>query len=348
MTTASEVVALQADMLDLFYVRHPDHPRVNVTMNTGGGVPLTIPRSQIGDMIDLEAIGDGDERDALLRDVTLAPVVAAGLTTGRTYRVQENMSVPIAERADNMAARLRIFDDIRPPSASGFVWLDEPIPAYVDASADIDGAGFSAITWGCLIDDGDDPRELMYVVTLWADLYHPSWWDHPPKRFTLTTRFCPIAVLVTRAGKRVGGPHVDTVRYQTYVTKYPNAQPRKPLRLVAALWQMLTETIPSDGDRVEQAGEDIDRRAQRRARRSGIDGPAVTTVVLRRQSRPTRHPGSGTPWDSRIKIAAYEAWRWIGSGDNRRRVRRTIPEHWSVGNVDLPVRERKVVRELRR
>lgn len=333
MTTASEVVALQADMLDMFFLPHPDYPGVRLHMELGGGGQIEVPRSQMGDMIDLEALNtlpDG------IHIPSLAPAIACGLTLGRAYRVQENMSVPIAERADAMAGTLRIFDDIKPPSASGFVWFDEPIPHEVHGRIERDDPGFSAITWTCAVDDRDDPRQLVYVVTLWADLYHRSWWDAPPKRFTLTTRFCPVAVVSVRAGTRIGRPVIV------------GTDTRTPVRLVAALWQMLTETLPTrDGERVEHADEDVDRRAQRRARRSGIDA-AVTTVVLRRESRPTRHPGSGTPWDSKVWIDEREAWRWIGSGDTRRKVRRNVRGHWSVNNDELPVRDRRIVSELRR
>lgn len=333
MTTASEVVALQADMLDMFFLPHPDYPGVRSAMELGGGGQFVVPRSQMGDMIDLEALGRKAET---LVGPTLAPAVACGLSIGRTYRVQENMSVPIAERADAMASTLRIFDDVKPPSASGFVWLDEPIPHDVRGHIENDDPGYSAITWTCSVDDRDDPHTLIYITTLWADLYHRSWWDAPPKQFTLTTRFCPVTVVAVKAGGRVGGPTLTAT------------DTRSPMRLVAALWQMLTETLPaSDGGRVEHTDEDVDRRAQRRARRSGIDA-AVTTVVLRRESRPTRHPGSGTPWDSKVWIDEREAWRWIGSGDTRRKVRRNVRGHWSVNNDELPVRDRRIVSELRR
>jgi hypothetical protein len=123
-----------------------------------------------------------------------------------------------------------------------------------------------------------------------------------------------------------------------------------PIRWVVALWQLLTETVP--GTEREVTEEYLPKSIRKTARNRGFDPDelGVTTVVLRRQRKPTQHPGTGRKPTYRVEIEEYEAWRWVGPRDSptRQKVRRKISKHMSSNDKSLPVRQRRVVNELRR
>ena len=371
---AARVLARRSEILDAFHVPHPDRRGGGSAMVMGDGQSLEVPRSQMSEAVDLLA-----RRMRLItaRTPSLAPAVAVGLSRGRAYRVQENMTPALIERADTLPVRTRIFDDIRPPRPCGFAWLEEPLPFQVDANPDHARHGIvpalSAVSWAAIVDDSgrtgpgrplqpSDARDLLYVVCLWDDMSRFGGWRtvrHGYDSAVPGMAIAPVTVGVWGVGHILGTPRMrnrlDEVLADdiddSAAARIMRSSLRAPIRTVAALWQMLGETVEGPaGHDVERSGEDVDRRTARRARNTGVESSEVTTVVLRRQARPVINPGSGSPMTSRIKIDEYEAWRWVGSekrGD-RRRVRRMISAHWSNGDESLPVRERKIVSELRR
>lgn len=359
MSRAEEIVALQAELLEEFHIPDPrDRQKVRIGVKLGEGGEYVTPLSLMGRAVDLvlygESAADFDHYAAGPADVkTVAPAIAHGLSIARTYRVQENMTPAIAERADSLPAGT-VFglgdDEIEPPRPAGFAYFEEPVHYYPLPDGEKYAPGVGAISWATIADtlaEDGRPIDLVWLVVVWDDVSRSPWWDSGQDRgegyrsAVPGARFVPITATAMRPGETLTGTPIPP-------RKLGDRPIRNPSHVVAALWQMLGETVPS-GDRAEQTSEPIDRRAQRRARRGGLEARSeVTTVVLRRERRPVQHPGTGAPHDSRVWVEEYEGWRWIGSGDNRRRVRRKIRGHWSCNNEELPIRRRRVVSELRR
>ncbi len=272
----------------------------------------------------------------------------------RAYRVQENMTDAIVARGRAMAPETTVTGGRRPPRPNGLVRLDEPL-RFRNVQGEHQAAhwvGWSAFT---------APGGNGWVLTLWNDVFDGpdetvrNLWHEAYTKDPAAYRGVPIAdghrEMFGRWAPITIGYVIDGVDIGS--EDAADGEAEFTVRAIVALWEMLGETVPAREtpghvERVEHADEHLSRTVRRRAQREGIDDPAVTTVVLRRESRPTRNPGSGTPWDSRIRIEGYEAWRWVGPRHDRRRVRRWIPAHWSVNNEELPVRQRKIVSELRR
>lgn len=332
---AVEVIDAQADLL-FRLTQHDAHGHQD---RHGGEPPL---------MGYLVRLAQREIRDNQLGQA-LARAYRDTVGRARAYRVQENMTDVIAARARDLPADAVVVDGRRPPRPFGLVRLDEPLRLR-----NVQGEGQAAywVGWASFTIPGGAQG---WALTLWNDVLDGPdettrnlWRDAEAKdpnayrevsvadgHREMFGRWAPITIDYVMEGAPLrGGPGDDA----------------DALRTIVALWELLGETAPApaDLDRVEQADEHLPRTTRRRALREGIDEPAVTTVVLRRQSRPVQHPGTGVPHDSRVWIEPYEAWRWVGPRHDRRRVRRKIAGHWSCNNDALPVRERKIVSELRR
>lgn len=323
---AAEVIEAQADL----HWRLVEH-RTPATRE-GDAAPL------MQYLFHLAQRGTGDAE--LAEFLTVRAVKGVG--RARAYRVQENMTEAIERRAREFDPDMKVSRDDMPPRPDGIVRLEEPL-RFVNHGG-LDQAAHW-ITWSGF--EEADTALRGAVITLWNDVLtepdqqiRATWAETQVAspldirggegHRTLFGRWAPVTIGYIVEGATIEAPHYAT-------------------RLLLALWALLGETVPaSGGDRVEATEDHLSRTVRRRAARDGIEAPAVTTVVLRRESRPTINPGTGTPWDSRVWIEGYEAWRWVGPRHDRRRVRRWIPGHWSVNNEELPVRQRKIVSELRR
>lgn len=365
MTTAADIVRMQADLLDQFRTPDPQARGMTLIVERAGGEQVEFPVSIMGRLVDELMFGERGSADATARAMFIsanpaiyarpscAPMAGNGLMLARAYRVQENMTAAVLARADALPADARFGldeDQITPPRAAGFAYFCEPVPHLVrpgriGTSPD---PSIGLITWTAVVDmdEHGEPRELCWLVIVWDDMYR----NPPPGTRPRPghPRFAPVTAFAVTPGHLTGGPVLP-------VRRLGEPQVRSPLHTVAALWQLLGETVPStSGDhveRVERGVEDVDKRARRQARAAGIVGePEVTTVVLRRERRPVQQPGTGRKPEYRVEIEPYEAWRWIGSErlGTRKRVRRTIRKHWSSNDDSLPVRQRVVVNELRR
>jgi hypothetical protein len=352
MTRAADIVAIQAGLIDEFYRPHPDRPRLNYGSHRVGGDELIVPRSKMSELADTMAMGVSPE----VQGQSVAPLIVHGLKRGRAYRVQENMTEVVSARARELPDNTRAIIDIQPPRPNGFAWFDEPIPAFRD---DPEERGYSAISWTSAVDkfpdDGtaavsyEDVHQigLSFLITFWADLHHRAWRSSSGITAPHTALF-PVTVRSMYAGDRVRG------LWQARLAQHVEFEIDTPLvlrpeRIALALWQLLGETIPAPpGSRVDRDDEHVPRSTERRARNLGMQEPGVTTVVLRREARPTLHPGTGTPMSSRVWIEPYKARRWVGPRHDRRLVVRTIGGHWSNNDLSLPERKRIVVSELRR
>lgn len=373
MTTAAEIVAMQAALLDQFRIPDPQHRGMVHAVQRAAGDFVEYPVSIMGRLVDELMFGERGSADTRVRHVfaslnpalqaapSCAPMAANGLAIARAYRVQENMTPAVLARADALPADARFGlseDEITPPRACGFAYFCEPVPhlLHPKQTGPTPDPSIGLVTWTAVVDMDDDgePRELAWLVIVWDDMYRnppPADYGRGHQRRAMLDRadgdhcrFAPVTAFAVMPGHLLGGPVLP-------VRRLGEAQMRSPLHTVGALWQLLGETLPADGDHVEQEREETDKRTRRRARMAGMTEPSeVTTVVLRRVSRPVQNPGTGRPWDTRIWIEPYRAKRWVGSerrGD-RRLVVRTIPGHWSVNNESLPERKRKIVSDLRR
>lgn len=311
-------------------------------------------------------------------DQVQGPALAALLATtvgwARAYRVQENMTPVILERGKTMQSTDRIGEgSLRPPRPYGLVRLEEPlIFDEVRGRKQV----IYWISWASMAMAGELGLYLpthgrdAWAIAVWGDVEDGpdevirSIWDHPANKGAspahaerrhreLFGRWAPVSVGYLVGGSPVGDEWItdpermrkvrDRISKEGWVF---DGAIHNPMRWLVALWELLGETMPAAD--VEHASEYVPRSTVKRARNGGIVEPAVTTVVLRRQSRPTVNPGSGSPMTSRIWIEGYNAWRWVGPRNDRRKVRRKVTGHWSNLDESLPTRERKIVSELRR
>jgi hypothetical protein len=369
--TAADVVAAQAMMLD--HLRTPDSARNSqpgnakpMTITLDDGEAFDVPFSKLGDMIDVIVQRGGDDLDSdkPLGRATAAPIVAYGVAFARPYRVLENMTGPLARRADTLPDELTLLGQgehsVCPPRPHGFAVLERGMPFLAEADPDAPAygePGISLVTW-TMVGNGvevdhmrpDLPADAAWIVVVWDDIRR---WRtlNPEERgqgyHTVVDGFpfVPVQVQVLNVGDDLAATAPAGHPFMSQYGPY-----RHPLRVVFALWQMLGETVP--GVEVDRSDEPAGRRAFRAARRAGLNRPQaeVTTVVLRAERRPTVNPGSGRPHTSRVEIEGYWAWRWIGSeaAGTRMRVRRFVRKHWSCNDESLPVRKNKIVSELRR
>lgn len=324
MSTAAEVVAGQADLL----YQMTDH------RSARGGVRKHSPLYDY--MLRMGEKNTGDEQTAEF----YAYVLRRTLPVARAYRVQENMTEAIDRRADELDDE--VIEDMLPSALYGIAHLAEPL-----RFSNVFGHDQAAhwVTWATTFPESAHGR--LVTVALWNDLD-----IEPDDQIRATWR--EVEGGSERVHREMMGRWslitVGAIARQTNVAEPTVTDPEyghlRASRRILALWSLLDETVP--GSPVEAADEHLPRTAARRAKRDGVTEPAVTTVVLRRESRPTINPGSGTPMTSRVWIPEYTAWRWIGPRHDRRRVRRRIAGHWSNNDTALPVRERRVVSELRR
>lgn len=354
---AADVVAAQADLL-YHLAEHAPNSRLGTT-----------PLHQYFSTLATQSMGEEHRREV----EAVVGYVTSSIAAARAYRVQENMTEEIQRRAEaiTVGPGTVITGDMLPSHPHGIVHLAEPL-----ALQNYRGVEMLThwITWTTAVSVHPEarPGQRVVIISMLCDLDlavdgHTRYgWERNSRLARETSdelmrgvspQNRPVSI-EWNDGERLHremmgrwSPH--TVGYLTEHCPLPDHDPsgvegnrNAASRMLLALWQMLDETLPSGP--VEQSDEHVPRTAARRARNEGIVDPAVTSVTLRRQSRPVIFPGTGTPMDSRLWIAPYEAWRWVGSGANRRRVRRMIAGHWSNGDESLPVRQRRVVAELRR
>lgn len=341
MTTATEVLALQAELVQR--------------------LPGALGRYLEGVLVDGKSLNAESAEG-------LGGATAEGLAMARAYRVQENMTEAIWERARQIPAGARIgrLDDvgdptaIAPPRGFGFVVLEEPLRFREAMGFD---TFMHVLTWTSFV--SDDYTRQGWLVTGYNDRYrepdqvlesYPGY----EERFDLRRheeffgRWAPVGGWFLLSGREMGPLSFPATQ----------AQKEKAFRLgckvneenlnvgvvTAALWLLLGETVPAPHrDTVEVSEEHVPKTARRRASREGLNDPTVSTVVLRRERRPTANPGTGKPQQSRVWVeGGFTRRYWVGPKGKQVAVTRRIGGHWSNNDESLPVRERRVVSELRR
>jgi hypothetical protein len=339
MTTATEVLALQTELVQ----------RLDGSLG----------RYLEGVLQDSRELRDPDG---------VGMAVGQSLAMGRAYRVQENMTPAIWERAREIPATARFAPVsqagdptvIAPPRLTGFVVMEEPLRFR-------EAMGFSSLahmlTWTMFISDDDSAQG--WLVTIWNDRYREpdevldKYPDHEHsfdarRHEEVFGRWAPIGGRFLISGREVGPLTFPADQRQKEKALRlgckVNEENLNVGALTAGLWLLLGETVPAPHrDTVEVTEEHVPKTARRRAAREGLDDPGVSTVVLRRERRPTAHPGTGKPQSSRVWVeGGFTRRYWVGPKGKQVAVTRKIGGHWSNNDESLPVRERRVVSELRR
>jgi hypothetical protein len=83
-------------------------------------------------------------------------------------------------------------------------------------------------------------------------------------------------------------------------------------RYMASLWDLMGETRTVVASEVREA--DLDRMTRKFARRNKINTD-ITTLTLRRENRPTLHPGTGTPLSWRVPVNGHNRTYHRGTSD---------------------------------
>lgn len=292
--------------------------------------------------------------------VQACAALTVGLSKSRVYRVQENMTDLVIERAAQLDESLRM-GDYPPPRPNGFVYFEDPLEFN-----EIRGRQQVAyyVTWTYIEaynESRPDQLHQGWIVSLWGDAFQRTdevlreiWAQNGPdaQRFHAERfgRWAPITIGWVSRSSRVGPFLLDKHHVQPQARDLVGDRAvANPLRWIAALWQLLSETVP--GIERETVEEHVPRSLRKTARNRGFDPDelGVTTVVLRRLRKPTQHPGTGRPQESRLWIeGGYTRTYWVGPKGHQRKVVRVIGGHWSNKDENLPVRNRRVVSELRR
>ena len=275
--------------------------------------------------------------------VVAARLLANALPAARAYRVTEAMTPVIVERAAALDSESIITEVAAPPRPHGFVVFEQPLRVrevrgrdqLVHVMAWVQFADtYEVVTFGDVI------REIDEVIAPLIGQDKTIW----TKRFG---RWAPVHVSVINSRSSIGPTRVlvdanTRARFSAEPGPAFQMSSDNPVRFEAAVWQLLSETLPS-GPAV-QTGELPDRPGRRLARRTGMD-PEVTVVRLRPQAHPVLHPGTGKPLDHRVWVeGGFTRTYWTGPGRTVP-VTRRIGGYW-MGDPSLPVRNRTVINEL--
>ena len=296
-------------------------------------------------------IHDQGHVDTAAAGLRLARLVGQRLRGARTYRVAAAMTPAITLRAGTLHPDTVVARSAPPPRPSGFVVFEQPLRlreirgrdqlTHALAWVEITGLDARAPTW-YVLPMGDLSRDVDAVMAptvaehggldTWTRA-RGTWAPCTPMAFGPRHTVGPTRTLLT-----------DDYRGRQAAEPGPPLQMSadNPVRHVAALWALLSETRPPAG--VAQDPEHLDRATARRARREGVD-PEVTTVLLRPV---VGRPGAGTgkPLDHRVWVeGGFTRTYWTGPGRTVP-VKRRIGGYW-MGDETLPVRNRTVVNDLR-
>lgn len=316
---------------------------------------LANPNDVLGRFLDAYAVRIGQSNGPM----SIAAGVARHVAFARTYHVTAPMMTLVRKRSldlDRVPADTR-FGKVEPPFGFGFCVFDEPL-----SEKDVRGCTQRsvALSWGPASSaraTSGSPVSGRFLV----------WWGH--------TTLAPDEVHAnmvreTRPSdgldakryldfqQRLGGWTVTSVSFVPFDTplgdvfvdasevrlqelKAEGVSPAtvyNHVRHAFALFDLMGETLT-----VSSSVLPVDRQTVKFAKRSRIS-PDITTLILRRESVPTLHPGSGSPLQHRIPV----------NGHNRTYHRGT-PNEFTIfirdherGPADAPYRSTRKVHRLSR
>lgn len=316
----------------------------------------------------LSRLLDAYAADALGQSNSVSQVVSMHVRHGRTYHVEPQMNDLIRRRADDLERYpvTHQFGHSEAPFSLGLCLFDEPW-----AEREVRGRiqRSLALSWGPAVarfESGASTRHGAFLV----------WWGHSTRapddmheeQITGRSMVPSTGKMLDPKGyadlnRRTGGwaitgmdfvPHDSRVGdIRIWPTEAKLAQAAREgwtpwpdgthnyARQVCALWDLMGETRSVVAS--ETKGADLDRMTRKFARRNKI-GTDITTLTLRREDRPTLHPGTGTPL----------AWRVPVNGHNRT-YHRDTPDEFTIfindherGPKDAPLRVTRKVHRLAR
>lgn len=146
--------------------------------------------------------------------------------------------------------------------------------------------------------------------------------------------FFPVQHLIMKQGQRLGPDMSEVERHvrERYLSEGYHDAPmlvKNVGRRLLAVWDLMAQPRAA----VEHA-EHLNRTAPgKRARRAGVE-PNVQVITLRRPPTPTPHPGTGREWSHAADVREHRRRYWVGSGEDRHQVWRTIEAY--TARPDLP------------
>lgn len=333
MTPARQVLDLQVDLAER--IEDPQYPLAAYLNVVANNMQLGTP------------VG---------REVKISNLVFDHVLSGRAFRVAANMTPEVQLRAED-ETKLPQGGPIDPPLRHrGFAWFEEPI-RFREIRNRMQVV--FAITWGFTMND--DGRRG-WLISLWGDVsrevdevltdrvgrgmreWHKGW--SVGQHIRQYGGWAPVAIAFIPRDRGWGPSHLVIPEAQKAEIiadrSTPNPDPVSCIRYVGALWQLLSETVDVVGHESATA-----TMVSTRKRRTPVVKD-VTTVTLRRPSRPTLRPGTGKRHEYRSWVeGGYTITYWVGPG-RKIPVKRTIGGHWSDLDESLPIRNRPKVYELKR
>jgi hypothetical protein len=313
--------------------------------------------SALGGFVDrLASVGSGimDIDDGVLRS-EYSRMAFEHVLTGRATRIGANMNDELHLRIQDeglLHPELRFGLDVAPTRHRGFAVFEKPfwVPELRSREQAV-----HAVSWGFVPFSFEGRVQRGWVVTFWGDISRdvdPIVGDHlqmvgVDTYVAVYGRWSPIMTVPVIRGEAVGGPYVqitDDMRTSIISGGHaPNDSCYSIIRIIGALWSLLSETVAVEST---QAPAKAPTKKIGRERRSVKDD--VTVCVLRRPSRKTLHPGTGTKRSYRTWIeGGFTRTYWTGK--NRLvPVVRVIGGYWSVDDENLPIKQKPRVDDLRR
>jgi hypothetical protein len=283
--------------------------------------------------------------------------MSSALEHARAYRVEHQMTEKLMSRAMHMSDDHWIQD---PPFPSGFVVFEEPIRIKeLRGRMEL----IHAIAWAPVHVNyrSGDKAERGILVTTWNDI------DREPDEVILERAELESERAASHAGRwsitsirpiinyQVGTDWIDVPEETKQKViddgeHTPEECTFNMLRIYAALFDMLSETVPA----TKRENAELTRTERKQAKHNKVS-PEVCLVTLRPEvdAEPKEsHPGTGHPLTVRVPLGdpsdpdSVAFYRTIYRGTERER-RVPVHSHWR-GPQDAPVSQRKTVRNLAR
>jgi hypothetical protein len=267
---------------------------------------------------------------------TLAETVGRHVQHARTYHVEPQMMELVQRRADDLSRydEVHRFGWSEPPFPVGFCVFDQPLETRemrnrIQRSV--------AVSWGPAQTVWQGQKASGRFLVFWAHAYRapddltaealsgnysvPDEEPLPPAAFEAQVArqggWMVSCMDFVSLDQRVGPLRVQVrpERKQQILIEgntWPEEGTLNYARYMASLWDLMGETRTVVASEVREA--DLDRMTRKFARRNKINTD-ITTLTLRRENRPTLHPGTGTPLSWRVPVNGHNRTYHRGTSD---------------------------------
>jgi hypothetical protein len=266
---------------------------------------------------------------------------------GKPYHVEPDMVDLVANYSEFRlgVSEVDCVSNFPPPARIGWCVLGKPLQELDRLSKRMNTV---ALSWGPSHDRNSNTHGTLIVQ--WAndilapddvtkDIigYHPSSYADVRRE---TNGWAPNNVLYITSDTRIGLPRLYPTQNHFDAHGIVNTSGTlNPVRVMCALWELMGQTLASH--RYESA----DRATRRLAKRAKIS-EGITVVTLRRESKPTEHPGTGTPLGLRVAVDGYYRTQHYGPGLTM--TKRVFVASHERGPEGAPYSQRKTVYNLAR